>query len=86
MANLRLHIGPQGSYYYFKDKIFRHLASGEDDAYLYFMPVNRAVRYFKKELLSTGKKNAILDPLIFIFLSFIQKIYYLFPQKKKVIS
>jgi ATP-dependent helicase/DNAse subunit B len=86
MGKLKLHTGPQGSYYYFKNKIFRHLDSGEDDAYLYFMPVNRAVRYFKKELLSTGKKNAILDPPVFTFLSFIQKIYHLFPQKKKVIS
>ncbi len=86
MGNLKLHTGAQGSYYYFKDKIFGHLDSGEDDAYLYFMPVNRAVRYFKKELLSAGKKNAILDPPIFTFLSFIQKIYHFFPQKKKVIS
>ncbi|MCK5342516.1 MAG: hypothetical protein KAR20_03880, partial [Candidatus Heimdallarchaeota archaeon] len=86
MGILRLHIGPRGSYYYFKDKIIGHLSSGKKETFLYFLPVNRALRYFKKDLVLTTDCKAVIDPPVYTFRSFFQHLYKYFPQKKRIIS
>jgi ATP-dependent helicase/DNAse subunit B len=86
MGNLRLHIGPKGSYYFFKNEITEHLFNNEEDKFIYIMPVNRAVRYFKKEMVLSSSKHAILDLNVFTFKSFINKLHQNYYQKKKIIT
>ncbi len=86
MGNLCLHTGPQGSYYFFRNQIFNHLSSGDEESFLYLLPMNRAVRYFKKEMVEFSPKHAILDLNIFTFRSFLQKIYSNLHQNNKIIT
>jgi len=86
MGKLTLHIGSGGSYYHFKDKVKENLSTNKQDSFLYLLPVNRAVRYLKKQLVSEIGQMAVLDPLVFTFRSFIRNLYDHFPEKKKVIS
>ena len=86
MGKLTLHIGPRGSYYYFKDKVKEDLALNDQNSFLYLLPVNRAVRYLKKQLVSEIEKKAILDPPVFTFRSFLLDLYNHFQEKRKIIS
>ena len=86
MGSLQLHTGPRGSYYYFKNDILDLLSTGQKESFLAILPVNRAVRYLKKELVSIIKNQALLDPPIYTFGSLTQRLYQLFPQRKKIIS
>jgi len=86
MGKLTLHTGATGSYYYFRDKIFEDLATNTEPFFLYLLPVNRAVRYLKKQLVTGVQNKAILDPPVFTFRSFIRDLYDQFPEKKKIIS
>ena len=86
MGRLCLHTGPQGSYYFFRDEVLEHLRSGEEKSFLYLLPVNRAVRYFKKQLVLEAQNKALQDPNIFTFRSFFQFFYQNLPDRKKMIS
>ncbi len=86
MGKLTLYIGSRGSYYYFKDKVLEDLSANDQDSFLYLLPVNRAVRYLKKQLVTEAGQKAVLDPPIFTFRTFIRDLYNHFPEKKKVIS
>jgi len=86
MGKLVLHTGSKGSYYFFKDKILEDLATNNEPFFLYLLPVNRAVRYLKKQLVTGLEHKAILDPPVFTFRSFIKNLYDHFPEKKKIIS
>jgi ATP-dependent helicase/nuclease subunit B len=86
MGKLTLHTGSTGSYYYFKDDVIKNLSINVEASFLYLLPVNRAVRYLKKQLATEIEKKALLDPPVFTFRSFIRDLYDHFPEKKKVIS
>ena len=86
MGKLTLHTGSTGSYYYFRDKILKDLATNNEPFFLYILPVNRAVRYLKKQLVTGIESKALLDPPVFTFRSFIRDLYDHFPEKKKIIS
>ena len=75
MAKINLITGSAGSYYYFKDKITAHIDAGEENSYLYILPVNRSVRYLKKQLLNESGKQALIDPPVYTFSSIIRHIY-----------
>lgn len=85
MAKINLITGSAGSYYYFKDKVAEHIAAGEENSYLYLLPVNRAVRYLKKQLLNNSGKQALIDPPVYTFASLIRYIYDRSGDKRKVI-
>jgi len=86
MGRLCLHTGPQGSYYFFRDHILDHLRRDEEKSFLCILPVNRAVRYFKKQLVLDSQNKALQDPPIFTFRSLFQFIYQNLPDRKKIIS
>ena len=85
MSKITLFTGPAGSYYYFKDKILEHIRSGDSDAYIYILPVNRAVRHFKKQLVIHSDSRALIDPPVFTFPALMRVIYDHFRDKKKII-
>ena len=86
MGKLTLYIGSRGSYYYFKDKVLAHLSGNESESFLYILPVNRSVRYLKKNLIAQNDRHCLVDPNIFSFRSFIYDLYNKFSDKKKIIS
>jgi ATP-dependent helicase/nuclease subunit B len=81
MPGLTLHIGPQKEYYYFLDKIIAH----QPDSFLYLLPVNRAVRYINKQLVSRAVNQALIEPYIFTFDSLTRYIYPFLPYPRKII-
>ncbi len=81
MGKMILHIGPVGPYYFFRDIIRDHL-SGDQPAFLYMLPVNRAVRYLKKELISDLAPKTVVDPKIFTFDGLFRFLYQKMPQRK----
>ena len=75
MGNVTLFTEPSGAYYFFREDILSHIDANQDDEYLYILPVNRAVRYFKKHLLSHCGRPAIIDPPVYTFTTLIRYIY-----------
>jgi len=83
MAELKLITGTSSKYYYFKDNILQHYNENKPESFIYLLPVNRAVRYFKQQLFFKVVSKGIFDPHIFTFNSFIQKFFKeLYPNTK----
>ncbi|MBN2423745.1 MAG: exodeoxyribonuclease V subunit gamma [Calditrichaceae bacterium] len=74
MEKLFIYSGPAGKYYYFQDKIVEMVRNGEN-GYLYILPVNRAVRYFKKKLIDAAPNQVLIDPPVFTFDGFLLKCF-----------
>lgn len=66
MNRFLLHIGPAANYYYFRNNILKRHNKKESDSYIYILPVNRAVRRFKKDLVLECN-GALIDPFVFTF-------------------
>jgi ATP-dependent helicase/nuclease subunit B len=87
MAGLKLATGTSANYFFFKDEILQHYSSGKPDSYIYLLPVNRAVRYFKQQLFSEAPNKGFIDPQVFTFNSLIQKTFReLYPNTKVINS
>lgn len=86
MGRLKLYIGPHGSYYYFKNQIIDLLSNDEGESFIYLLPVNRAVRYLKKDLVRHSSTHNHLDPAIFTFRSLIQFLYRNVRYRKRIIT
>ena len=86
MSQLKLITGTSTNYYFFKNEILQKYESGNPDSFIYLLPVNRAVRYFKQQLISELPFKGIFDPQIFTFNSLIRKIFTGLHPKTKIIS
>lgn len=84
----QLIIGEAGDPYFFREEIFRRARAAGVIRYdfLYLLPVKRAVRYFKGELISAAPQRVAVDPPVFTFYQFIINLYNRLPQARKVIS
>ncbi len=83
MGKLTLHTGPAGPYYFFQDKIRDHILN-DQTAYLYLLPVNRAVRYLKKSLARDIAPKTLADPKIFTFDGLFRYLYQRMPDRRIV--
>lgn len=81
-------IGPAGDYYYFKDEILERIQQGNhlDYDFICFLPVKRAVRYFKEQLVDAAPNQVLADPPVFTFYEFMVKFYREFPEARKIIA
>ncbi len=84
MPGLTLHTGPQGKYYYFLDKIIE-LLQQRADSFIYLLPVNRAVRYLTKKLVTKTTDHILIDPHLFTFNSLTRYIYQFVSRPRKII-
>ncbi|MGD9898131.1 MAG: PD-(D/E)XK nuclease family protein [Calditrichaceae bacterium] len=85
MSQLYIYKGALKKYYYFDDQIKKRVDEGISD-YLAILPVNRAVRLFKKSLLDSARGNALIDPPIFTFDQVLLKLYENLPSRKRIIN
>jgi ATP-dependent helicase/nuclease subunit B len=85
MGQLKLYLGPSGPYYYFEKYIFSKFKDNADK-YIYLLPVNRAVRYFKKQLIIGSTNKTMIDPPVFTFNTLIRHLYQYQTNKKKIAS
>ncbi len=87
-TGLKLITGPTGSYYYFEQEILERVQnmSGVDYDFIYLLPVKRAVRYFKEDLISRSGRRALIDPPVFTFYEFMTSLYRDVPRARKIIS
>ncbi|MGD9486562.1 MAG: PD-(D/E)XK nuclease family protein [Calditrichaceae bacterium] len=85
MSQLYIYKGALKKYYYFEDQIKKHVENGKSD-YLAILPVNRAVRLFKKSLLDSASGNALIDPPVFTFDQLLLKLYENHFSGKRVIN
>ena len=86
MGKLILHTGPSDRYYFFKDKILTHIKSDQPDSFLYLLPVNRAVRNFKKQVTYNSPTGILIDPNVYTYSSMMSYIYSNLPSQRKIIS
>lgn len=87
MTELKLITCTSNDYYFFKEKVLQHYNERTPDSFIYLLPVNRAVRYFKQQLFSEVSSKGIIDPQIFTFNTLIQKIFReLYPNTKIINS
>jgi ATP-dependent helicase/nuclease subunit B len=87
MTELKLITGTSAEYYFFKKNVLQHFEEGKPDSFIYLLPVNRAVRYFKQQLFSEVESKGVIDPQVFTFNSLVQKIFReLYPNTKIINS
>jgi len=86
MGKLKLHIDPSGQYYYFKKHIIEHIKHHDPEGFIYILPVNRAVRYFQKQLTTYTETGALLQAQIHTYSSLTRYIYRKLPDPQKVIT
>ena len=81
-------VGPTGPYYYFGDEIIERVRRNTDIEYdfIYLLPVKRAVRYFREDLITRSGRRALASPPVFTFYEFMTDLYREVPQARKVIS
>ena len=84
MAKLTLYIGAVGPYYYFKKNIIKYFEMDDPHGFIYILPVNRAVRYFKKQLLLSIPDRVLIDTQVYTYGSLIQHIFGRLPYTKKI--
>ena len=85
MTNLNLYTGPLQSYYFFSKQIIESVLNQKND-YLVILPVNRAVRLFKKTLIESSKKKIVIDPSVVTFEELLLQIYRTLPGMKRIIT
>lgn len=80
--------GPSGDYYYFQEEITERIGKQAPFQYdfICFLPVKRAVRYFKEKLVDTARGQVLAHPPIFTFYEFMIDCYRKIPGAKKIIS
>lgn len=76
--------GPAGPYYHF-EKTIRGMRHTESPDWLYILPVNRAVRLFKRRLLDNLPAKALADPPVFTFDNLLRTIYGYLPGARRIV-
>ena len=84
-SNLIIHTGGGVSYYHFRETVAERVRRGQND-YLYFMPVNRAVRRLKRQLVDEAPGKALVDPPVFTLDDFLLRLYSRLPRPRKVLQ
>lgn len=82
MGQLHVYSGSYHSFYYFE----KHLSEAPDEENLWILPVNRAVRIFKKRLVDASPQGALLAPTVFTFDQLLLHIYQQLPSARRVIN
>ncbi len=85
MGSLIIHTGSLDHYYYYKKQIIESVKNGQDD-YLAVLPVNRAVRLFKRVLIDAAPKQTLIDPPVYTFDELLINIYKNIPSPKRIIN
>ncbi len=85
MKSIKLFTGPFESLYYFSTRVETLVKAGKYN-FLVFLPVNRAVRYYKKRLVDTAPNRAMIDPPVFTFDEALTRLYRRLPHSKKIID
>jgi len=74
MSGIILHTGAYNGYYPFAEAIRAQLTT-ENKNWIALLPVNRAVRYFKRQLTDWAAPRALLEPPVFTFEEFALDFY-----------
>ncbi len=85
MSRLRLYTGRFETLVHFAPQIEQRVKEGRQD-FLVLLPVNRAVRYYKKRLVDAAPGGILTDPLVFTFDDLLTRLYRSLPGAKKIIS
>ncbi len=85
MSNFKLFCEPKPDYYFFKNEIIANVKNDEQN-WLNLLPVNRAVRIFKRQLITESGNKILAAPAVFTFDNLLQKLYTHLPDNKTVIS
>ncbi len=85
MKQLTIHTGPYKSVYFFSPEIEQRVRQGRHD-FMAILPVNRAVRLYKKHLVDLSPGAILLDPFIFTFDDLLLTIYRKTPGSKRLVN
>ncbi|NOX87728.1 MAG: hypothetical protein GXO77_01795, partial [Calditrichaeota bacterium] len=85
MKELVIFTGAASSYYHFKNELIESVKRGHPD-FLAILPVNRAVRKLKRELIDQARGQVLTDPPVFTFDRLLLEIYQSLPSARRLIS
>ncbi len=74
-----------GSYYFFKEQLMEAVKNRKND-FLAIVPVNRAVRRLKRELIDQAAGQVMADPPIFTFDRLLLHVYQALPDARHLLS
>ena len=85
MPDLKIYTGPLQSYYFFSSQVIESIQNKQND-FLVILPVNRAVRLFKRKLIDSIKDKVLINPPIFTFNDLLIQLYRIMPGAKRIVS
>ena len=85
MPDLKIYTGPLQSYYFFSAQVIESIQNKQND-FLVILPVNRAVRLFKRKLIDSIKDKVLINPPIFTFNDLLIQLYRIMPGAKRIVS
>ena len=78
MSSLKIYTGPFKSYYFFAPQIFESLKKNQNN-YLIILPVNRAVRSFKRKMIDAAPDKVVINPQVYTFDDILLQLYKTMP-------
>ncbi len=81
MKQLKIQCLPPQSYFYFFDSIKNH-----PENHLVILPVNRAGRLLRQELINVAPGHVLANPPVFTFDQLLLELYQCMPQAKRILS
>jgi ATP-dependent helicase/nuclease subunit B len=85
MPSLKIYTGPFQSYYFFSSQIIESVHNKQND-YLVILPVNRAVRLFKRKLINVSAEKVLFNTPVFTFDNLLLQLYKTMPGAKRIVS
>ncbi|MEJ2542972.1 MAG: hypothetical protein P8Y99_02800, partial [Calditrichaceae bacterium] len=85
MPSLKVYTGPFKGYYYFSPQILKSVQTKQND-FIVILPVNRAVRLFRRKLIDTSPDKVLINPPVFTFNDILLQLYRTIPGAKRVIT
>ena len=85
MPKLIIYTYPSKDYYFFRPQIEAHIKKAENN-YISLLPVNRAVRYFRQQLIDVSPQKVLADPPVFTFDQLLSDLYRSLPSAKRIIT
>ncbi len=84
MPNLFIYTKPSKDFYFFRPQIAAQI--NKRNSFIYLLPVNRAVRYFKQQMVEMAQDKIIDSPPVFTFDDLLTNIYCSLPGAKRIID
>ena len=84
-SSITIHTRQDKDYYFFRPRITSYIKQG-DYGFIALLPVKRAVRYFRQQLIDVSAGQILADPGVFSFDELLSRIYSSLPGARRILN